>query len=255
MKVCISSIIIFLTVGQLMAQCTEDLDCKDGRICVEGKCQEPQNQNSPCKKDVDCHGDSICDNGRCVAGNDKSQKSRTFASASDEHHNTGGFATGSGIAGIVLSPIMLGLTIGSAATSGNGFVPALPLGATALGIGVISVPVIAAGGGSARRSEQVNGVLGLRIAGWSGYGLSLGTGAVMVGLAVGGATIPSGPILACGILGTISCLSLSIDNLVSGAQAKKKFAKVDNSFCGPELTFGIGPYSKNGAIVQLGLRF
>jgi hypothetical protein len=173
-----------------------------------------------------------------------------------EHHNTGGFATSSAVTGFILSPIILGLTIGSAATTGNGLVPALPLGASALGIGVVSVPIIAVGGALARSSDKVKGVLALRIAGWSGYGLSIGTGALMVGLAVGGGTIPPEAIIACGLLGTFSCLSLSIDNFVSGSQAKKYYADVQEKDAAvPELTFGIGPSRHNGAAVQIGLRY
>jgi hypothetical protein len=255
MKACILFTVIFIAVGQLAAQCVKDIDCKGDRICVEGKCQEPQKQNPPCKKDIDCNGDSVCDKGRCVADNDKSQKSNTFTlTESNEHHTSGGFATGSAITGFVISPIILGLTIGSAATSGNG-PGALTLGESALGLAVVSVPIIAVGGASARSSDEVNGLLGLRIAGWCGYGFSIATGAVMVGMALDGNTVPSGSILACGILATFSCLSLSIDNLVSGAQARKNYANIDGSNTGRELTFGIGPYHKNGAAMQLSLRF
>lgn len=221
-----------------------DPPCRSGYECRNGTCVSQC--NPPCPETQTCDPASH----ECVLLAPKPKEEPK------EHHNTGGFATASAITGFVLSPIILGLTIGSAATSGNGLVPALPLGASALGIGIVSVPIIAAGGASARSGDKVNGVLGLRIAGWTGYGLSIGTGALMVGWAVSGGSIPPAPILACGLLGTFSCVSLSVDNLVSGNEAKKRYAaEEEKGASGPELTFGIGPYGRNGAAVRLGLSY
>jgi hypothetical protein len=173
-----------------------------------------------------------------------------------EHHNTGGFAIASAITGFVLSPIMLGLTIEAAATSGNGLVPALPLGASALGIGVVSVSILASGGNSARSSDKVNGEPDLRIGGYTGYGISLGCGALMCAVALYGGTIPTGAIIGCGLLASISCLFLSVDNLISGAQARRYYADCqESSASGPELTFSIGPYRNNGVTMQVGIKY
>jgi hypothetical protein len=220
-----------------------DPPCRSGYQCKNGTCISQC--NPPCPETQTCDSTSH----DCVPSVSESKTPK-------ELHNTGGFATASAITGFVLSPIILGLTIGSAATSGNGLAPALPLGASALGTSVVSVPIIAVGGALARSSDKVKGVLALRIAGWLGYGLSIGTGALMVGMAVGGGTIPPEAIIACGLLGTFSCISLSIDNFISGAQAKKYYSNVqEEGATVPELTFGIGPYRHNGATVQVGLRY
>ncbi len=241
---CFSILFFPLFIAMNLAQDC-DPPCRSGYQCKNGTCVSEC--NPPCPETQTCDPRSH----ECVPQASESREE------TKEHHNTGGFATASAITGFVLSPVILGLTIGSAATSGNGLVPALPLGASALGIGIISVPIIAAGGASARSSDKVNGVLALRIAGWSGYGLSIGTGALMVGWAAsGGSTIPPGAIIACGLLGTFSCLSLSIDNLISGAQAKKRYAgEEEEGTCGPKLTFGIGPCGRNGAAARIGLSY
>jgi hypothetical protein len=220
-----------------------DPPCRLGYQCRNGTCVSQC--NPPCPEG------QICDSASrdCVPR-------ASEAGETKERHTSGGFATASAITGFVLSPIILGLTIGSAATSGNGLVHSLPLGAWALGIGIVSVPIIAAGGASARSNDKVNGVPALRIAGWSGYGISIAIGALMVGLAIGGSNVPPAAILPCGILGTFSCVSLSIDNLVSGAQAKRRYAgEEEKDASGPELTFGIGPYGRNGAAMRLGLSY
>jgi hypothetical protein len=219
-----------------------DPACRPGYECKNGTCVSMC--NPPCPENQNCDPKTH----DCVPV-------ATAPVESNEHHNTGGFATGSAISGFIVSPIILGLAIGAAATTGDGLVPSLPLGATALGLGIITVPIFAAGGASARSGEKVKGLLALRIAGWCGYGLAIGTGAAMVGLAIGGATVPPALIIPCGILGTISCLSLSIDAFVSGKEAKQYYAGVEKSGSSPELTLGVGPYRNNGATMQLGLRF
>lgn len=239
--ICLLAIGFPLLIDIIHAQNCEP-PCRSGYECMDGTCVSQC--NPPCPENQKCDPTTH----ECVPVIPQSTDSAVS-------HNSGGFAFGSAVAGFVVSPIILGLAIGSAATVGNDLVPALPLGAAGLGIGAISVPVIAIGGAVARSGEKVSGVLGLRIAGWSGYGFSLATGVVMIGLAVGGATVPPGPVLACGMLATFSCLSFSIDNLIASTQAKKHHAGVENKVSVPELTLGFGPYSKNGATIQLGLRF
>ncbi len=235
-----SALIIAAVANGAFSQCTKDSDCKGNRICVQGECREPDTvkaaQPVPAREKTEAH----------------------LSTESSEHHNSGGFATGSAIAGFVVSPIILGLCIGSASTEGED--PAsLPLGASGLLLDAITVPIISIGGSSARSGEKVDGVVGLRISGWCEYGLFVGAGVVMIGLAIANVDIPQSvaqPVIASeGIVGSISCISLSIDALVSGKQARKQYAGVEKSDSGPELTLGVGPCRNNGAAVQLGLRF
>ena len=40
--------------------CTEDSECKAGRVCYEGRCQERAARPNLCAKDVDCPGSEVC---------------------------------------------------------------------------------------------------------------------------------------------------------------------------------------------------
>ncbi len=40
--------------------CAEDAECKAGRVCIDGRCQEKAARQSLCSKDVDCPGTDIC---------------------------------------------------------------------------------------------------------------------------------------------------------------------------------------------------
>jgi hypothetical protein len=66
-------LLFFLLCHYSYSQCTKDIDCKGNRICVQGKCQDPQIQRPPCTKDIDCQGDSTCEKGKCVASGMTSQ--------------------------------------------------------------------------------------------------------------------------------------------------------------------------------------
>lgn len=40
--------------------CTDDSECKAGRVCYEGRCQEKSARPNFCAKDVDCPGSELC---------------------------------------------------------------------------------------------------------------------------------------------------------------------------------------------------
>ncbi|HEY4184375.1 MAG TPA: hypothetical protein VGP07_04865 [Polyangia bacterium] len=40
--------------------CAEDSECKGGRICLDGRCQEKSARQTLCSKDVDCPGVEVC---------------------------------------------------------------------------------------------------------------------------------------------------------------------------------------------------
>lgn len=130
-----------------------------------------------------------------------------------------GWAVGAGIYGIVTmvaTATLIGITLGLYDSG----LPSTIAGATATIFFAVSNPIIAAGGGSARRSGQVSGLLGARIVGWILYGLSLATAVVMVGLGLADVAVPIPSIVGLGAGAILSTLFLSLDAFVSASQAK-----------------------------------
>jgi hypothetical protein len=53
----------FLSAHAFADGCASDAECKAGRVCVAGACQDAAGN---CANDRDCPGDLICDSGRCL---------------------------------------------------------------------------------------------------------------------------------------------------------------------------------------------
>jgi hypothetical protein len=176
--------------------------------------------HAQCTKDVDCKGDRICVDGKCV----DSHQPNAAAPALENKSKTGspGWGIGAGVTGFVLSPVMLGLGIGSAVVNNAPDGDGLPLGVSALSVAVAALPVVAIGGASSRSDGNAKGILGLRIAGYSGYGLAIADGIILIITAIASDDdISSGAILSTAIIASSSCILLSTDALVSGIQAKR----------------------------------
>lgn len=176
-----------------------------------------------CTKDVDCKGDRVCVNGECVESVKSTTGTASGSSETSDNSGSAGWAFGAAIAGYASAPIILGLGISSAATTGTD--ASLPLGISAFTVAVVALPIIAVGGASARLHTKARGVLGLRIPGYITYGLALANGAVLVGLGIAGATISPAPIITCSVLGAAGCTLMATDALISGSQAKKGYAQ------------------------------
>ncbi len=89
------------------------------------------------------------------------------------------------------------------------------MGVTATLLGAAMGPIVGVGGASARRGTGKEGLLGLRIAGWIGYGLFLTNAAVLIGEGVANIKPFDGAITATGLLGSFSLVALSADALAS----------------------------------------
>jgi hypothetical protein len=119
--------------------------------------------------------------------------------------------------GVIAGVGVLGLAVGSELTKDHQ-IPSLPIGIGATALTLIAGPVVAVGAGSARHSGA-RGVLGLRIAGWLGYALTLADAGVLIGLGVAQVTPPDGTITSVGLLGATSLILLSADAFASAGQA------------------------------------
>ncbi len=96
----------------------------------------------------------------------------------------------------------------------------VPAGSVAILATGIMVPVVAAGGTSARKRPDVIGSPGLRLTGWIFYGLSIADGLALLGLAISDADIPPAVTASVGVLGTASAVFMSLDAFESGKQAR-----------------------------------
>lgn len=202
---------IFLLAAVLygigFAQCTKDLDCKGDRVCVNGECREPETPKQAQPASVAHEG---------------TESPAPRPGENVESSQGTGWGNAAGITGLALSPIILGLSIGStiARASSDDIVPALPLGVSSQVVADIAVPIVAVGGSSSRHAGG-RGIPGLRIPGWITFGLSNAFLAIIAGVAIGGGGGPPPAVLISeGVLSTASCIMLSADALASKSQAK-----------------------------------
>jgi hypothetical protein len=91
-------------------------------------------------------------------------------------------------------------------------------GGVAISYAAVSIPLVAIGGGSARHHPEVNGVLGLRIAGWIGYGLTLADATALLVLSFDH-PIDNWHVASVGLLGSTTAAAFAIDATISASQA------------------------------------
>jgi hypothetical protein len=109
----------------------------------------------------------------------------------------------------------------AAAMTSEDQVPSIPLGASATIIIAAMGPVAFASGRSARRSANVRGSIGLRIAGWITYGVSLLNAFSLIGLGIADVEVEEWQIALTTVMGDVALALLSADALISAVQAKR----------------------------------
>jgi len=170
-----------------------------------------------CTKDTDCKGDRVCSAGECVAPEIRSPEWATQPSAQALYAERSHWARPAAVIGIVSGAAVLGFGTAAAVLSGD-TVPAITAGSAALISAAVGAPIVAAGASSARWNDSITGSLPTRIVGWSGYGLAMTTGAVMVVL---GFVVTFEPALILTVtgLGVTSIAALTVDAFISASQA------------------------------------
>ena len=145
------------------------------------------------------------------------------------------------IVGLSLTATSFGLAIGSEVTRDEQ-IPSLPLGASATVLFAAAVPVIMAGGRSARRHGGVRGNFGLRVGGWVVYSLALVDAAILVALGANEIEPPAGVITSVGILAVVSASLAAADALIADRQARgRSVAKRSGGF-----GFSVAPTNLGG---------
>jgi hypothetical protein len=196
----------------------------------------PARAQSMCLDDAECAPGQACRQQRCVGSAPAPAPLQPYAAPqpyvpqpyvyTPRPASPGiSWAGGAGIFGLVSSGVVLGLASASEGTKDQ-LVPSLPLGVTATVLLAASVPIVAAGGISARREGQVRGILALRVLGWIFYGLSLAEAGGLIALGTMEVTPPDGMIISTGLLGVSSLVMMSADALVSRKQAAERVGSV-----------------------------
>jgi hypothetical protein len=119
----------------------------------------------------------------------------------------------------------------------------------------VATPVVAVGAGSARGSGKVDGMLGMRIAGWIAYGLSLSDAVVLIGLGLAEVTPPGGIITLVGVLGGAGLIFHALDAMASGSEAEALGARAQGPSVAPIVTMVEGRDRQMHPAVGLGVRF
>lgn len=127
-----------------------------------------------------------------------------------------GWARSAATLGYVAAPLVL--ISGIVADGAGSFSTGIAVGATGTVILAVAVPVISAGGSSARRNSSAEGMPGMRMAGWVTYGLALADATTLIALAANDVDVPGVPI-SVGAIGAFSILAVSLDANASANQA------------------------------------
>jgi hypothetical protein len=132
--------------------------------------------------------------------------------------------TGAIIHYAIIVPI-LALGTAAAISSDTDVDTSVGLGAAATVVAGIGIPVGQLIASKTRRTTGVRGSIGLRIAGWAGYGLTLADAITMLALSE---DVDFGPglIVSVAILGALSTTCLGLDNSQSVSQAKSLQPKI-----------------------------
>jgi hypothetical protein len=142
-----------------------------------------------------------------------------MAAAATRRETSAGWAAGAGTYGIISAAVVFGLAVASEATKSK-TIPSAPLGGIATLLFAVSLPVVAAGGSSARENPMVTGSPSLRISGWIGYAVALGDAAILLSNA-GKEEPADGQILSVGMLGAAAMACFIADAFISASEATR----------------------------------
>ena len=237
---------LFFVSAVACAQCSKDTDCKGDRICRDGQCLTPAAAPAPAPAVIILPPPTPAPGNAIVVS--PPPPVRLEEPRLGRRESTG-WGIGAGIVGFVFMPFAIGLGVGSYATSGpgKGLIPSIPLGASALLIMTVMVPVVAGGGSSSRHGEG-HGVTALRIISWILYGITEVLGVAVIVASVVGADLHDAipPLVA---VGGTSLLMMSIDSLVSGITAKASSHEESS------MGFGISPIASREGVSGMSVNF
>jgi uncharacterized membrane protein YgdD (TMEM256/DUF423 family) len=230
-----ATLAVLLLPATAHAQCTKDTDCKGNRVCRMGACEDPlpaqpapypapQPAPYPAAPAYAAPAAPTAPPAYYApppAGYAPPQPAYVAPAVAPPPavRSDPGWAAGAATYGIISGVVALGLAIGAEATKED-TIPAAPLGGVATALFAASLPIVAIGGSSARGHPSVTGSLGLRIAGWIAYGVTLADAAYLLSQ-VGQGEVDDGLILSVGLLGTAAMACFVVDARLSAAEAAR----------------------------------
>mgnify|MGYP007063378153 CR=1 FL=1 len=204
------------------AQCANDMDCKGDRICVDNACADPTTE----------------------ATSTTGQPARTPATVTtltdvDRMELERARSKAGTALGLAAGTVLFG--VATAATNNGDPIAPQVLGTITLGLSAVATPIAAGGGKQARR---IGRSMGLdvdpditTVTGWTGYGIGMGLGTVVLAAGLPGAYIDSGLILSLTALGSASAMAMSFDTKAvvlkveeAGASARIQQPRVQTRF-------------------------
>ncbi len=141
--------------------------------------------------------------------------------------NPSGWSTGATVLGAASGGAILGMAIATEQLKMKGNMQAVPLGISAISLGVLMPPLVFLGGWLGRRSTGVKGSVALRIAAWIAYGGGLTAGIIA---ASSGAQRKDPMHGLVALAGGFSALSLALfagDSMLSYRQARNARRRAD----------------------------
>ncbi len=169
--------------------------CRSGHSCVDGACV--QMCNPPCSVGTACSANAEC------------EPTQNLSESAGWARGAGGFGVAAGVASAVA-------LIGGLATDDKDLQIGLGLGVW--GLLMVSVPIIASGGRSARHGTA-RGRVGLRVLGWLSYFASVVLGGIALGLSASGDDVPASVAVPLVLLGITTELAFAVDAYASASQA------------------------------------
>jgi len=196
-----------------IAGCSDDMDCKGDRVCVENTCQSPDSDVSEPRVSSD------------------SRTALYVATAAARRRGT---------VAVVGAGVTMAAGIGTIAAY-DSFGASMTLGSVATLTGGVTAPIGGSGGSLARQAADRAGIPrpnnALSTLAWIGYGLSMADALTLVGLGAVGAEPHPALIGSTMTLFSVSALCLGLDarNVANAVEARADHAFSDASPRAPQL--------------------
>lgn len=209
-------------------------ECRPGFLCHNGQCVSAC--NPPCAANEICTPQATCVsvcNPACPAGQACAAGGRCVVAAPVPAYSAPygvapisavpivpdpGWARGAARFGYISAAVILGLTFGVMSLNDSDPDASRAVGIAATLYAATAGPIVANGGGSARRHPQVQGSPGLRVTAWVGYAVTIIDALALIAVSFE-SEVSNGHVFSVGLLGALSTVGFALDAATSAEQA------------------------------------